>query len=45
MGSRADNAVSNHKSFHTCSGSVLEAFADVIGISEAEAKPKSMEEV
>ena len=42
MGSRADNAVSNHKSFHTCSGSVLEAFADVIGISEAEAKTISM---
>ncbi len=38
MGTRADKAVSNHKSFHTCSGSVLEAFSDVIGISEAEAK-------
>ena len=42
MGSRSDKAVSNHKSFHTCSGSVLEAFADVIGISEAEAKSISM---
>ena len=42
MGSRADKAVSNHKSFHTCSGSVLEAFADVIGISDAEAKNISM---
>ena len=42
MGTRADKAVNNHKSFHTCSGSVLEAFADVIGISEAEAKTISM---
>jgi hypothetical protein len=42
MGTRADKAVNNHKSFHTCSGSVLEAFADVIGISEAEAKSISM---
>ena len=38
MGVRTDKAVNNHKSFHTCSGSVLEAFADVIGISEAEAQ-------
>ena len=38
MESRADKAVLYHKSFHTCSGSVLEAFADVTGISEAEAK-------
>jgi len=42
MGTRADKAVNNHKSFHTCSGSVLEAFSDVIGISEAEAKSISM---
>lgn len=42
MGTRADKAVNNHKSFHTCSGSVLEAFADVIGISEAEAKSISI---
>ena len=42
MGSRTDKAVNNHKSFHTCSGSVLEAFADVIGISEAEAKSISI---
>ena len=42
MGTRADKAVNNHKGFHTCSGSVLEAFADVIGISEAEAKSISM---
>ena len=38
MGVRTENAVNNHKSFHTCSGSVLEAFADVIGISENEAR-------
>ena len=25
MGTRADKAVNNHKSFHTCSGSVLSA--------------------
>ena len=42
MGTRTDKAVDNHKSFHTCSGSVLEAFSDVIGISEAEAKSISM---
>lgn len=42
MGTRAEKAVDNHKSFHTCSGSVLEAFADVIGISEAEAQKISM---
>lgn len=42
MGIKADKAVNNHKSFHTCSGSVLEAFADVIGISEAEAKSISI---
>ena len=38
MGIRADKAVNNHKSFNTCSGSVLMAFADKIGISEEEAK-------
>ena len=38
MGVRADQAVNNHKSFNTCSGSVLMAFADKIGISEDEAK-------
>ncbi len=38
MGIRTDEAVNNHKSFHTCSSSVLEAFADTIGISESEAK-------
>ena len=42
MGVRSDKAVENHKSFHTCSGSVLEAFADVIGINEAVAKKISM---
>ncbi len=38
MGIRTDKAVNNHKSFHTCSSSVLEAFADTIGITESEAK-------
>ena len=38
MGIRTDKAVNNHKSFHTCSSSVLEAFADIIGITESEAK-------
>ena len=38
MGIRAEKAVINHKSFYTCSASVLAAFADKIGISESEAK-------
>ena len=38
MGMRADQAVNNHKSFYTCSASVLAAFADKIDVSEAEAK-------
>ena len=42
MGVLADKAVENHKSFYTCSGAVLCAFADKIGISEAEAKSISM---
>ncbi len=42
MGARTDAAVNNHKSFHTCSSSVLEAFADIIGISAEEAKSISM---
>ena len=35
---RTEKAVTNHKSFYTCSASVLAAFADKIGISESEAK-------
>ena len=42
MGSLAEKAVNNHKSFYTCSGAVLCAFADKIGMSEAEAKSASM---
>lgn len=42
MGSLADKAVNNHKSFYTCSGAVLCAFADKIGMSELEAKTVSM---
>ena len=38
MGVRTDSAVNNHKSFKSCSASVLMAFADRIGINEAEAK-------
>ena len=38
MGVRTESAVNNHKSFNTCSGSVLMAFADKIGVSEADAK-------
>ena len=35
---RTEKAVTNHKSFYTCSASVLAAFADKIGISESEAR-------
>lgn len=42
MGVRADQAVNNHKSFNTCSGSVLMAFADKIGISKNGAKGSVM---
>ena len=38
MGIRTDKAVNYHKSFHSCSSSILEAFADTIGIAESEAK-------
>ena len=38
MGALADKAVENHKSFYSCSGAVLCAFADKIGIDEAKAK-------
>ena len=37
MGMRSEQAVINHKSFYTCSGSVLCAFADEIGLSQEEA--------
>ena len=42
MGSLVEKAVNNHKSFYSCSGAVLCAFADTIGITEAEAKNISM---
>lgn len=42
MGNLAEKAVDNHKSFYTCSGAVLCAFAETIGISEDEAKNISM---
>ncbi len=38
MGNLAEKAVLNHKSFYTCSGSVLCAFADRIGLSAKDAK-------
>ena len=38
MGIRTEKAVINHKSFYTCSASVLAAFADKLGITESEAK-------
>ena len=38
MSNRAEKAVNNHKSFYSCSASVLCAFCDEAGISEAEAK-------
>ena len=42
MGVLTDKAVDNHKSFYTCSGAVLCAFADRIGIDTAQAKKISM---
>ena len=38
MSERSEKAVKNHKSFYSCSASVMCAFADEIGISEQEAK-------
>lgn len=38
MGRLADKAVSNHKSWYSCSASVLCAFAGEAGFTEAEAK-------
>ncbi|MBR6402531.1 MAG: C_GCAxxG_C_C family protein [Eubacterium sp.] len=38
MGKLAEKAVDNHKSFYSCSASVLSAFADTIGIDENQAK-------
>lgn len=35
---RTDKAIENHKSFYTCSASVLCAFADEIGLSQQEAR-------
>lgn len=42
MGAIAEKAVENHKSFYTCSGAVLCAFADQIGLDQAQAKKISM---
>ena len=38
MGTLAEKAVNNHKSFYSCSASVMCAFVDTVGMSEAEAK-------
>ncbi len=37
-GKLTEKAVNNHKHFNTCSGSVLAAFCDKIGIDETSAK-------
>ena len=42
MSERAEKAVNNHKSFYSCSASVMCAFCDEAGISEYEAKTASM---
>lgn len=38
MAERTEKAIKNHKSFYSCSASVLCAFADEAGIDEKEAK-------
>ncbi|WP_303789376.1 C-GCAxxG-C-C family protein [Ruminococcus flavefaciens] len=38
MSEKANKAVENHKSFYSCSASVLCAFADEAGMSEQEAR-------
>ena len=38
MGALADKAVSNHKSFYSCSASVLCAFAEEINLTEQQAR-------
>lgn len=38
MGKLADEAVNNHKNFYSCSSSVLCAFHEPAGLSEAEAQ-------
>ncbi|MBO6301798.1 MAG: C_GCAxxG_C_C family protein [Ruminiclostridium sp.] len=38
MGARTEKAVENHKSFYSCSASVLGAFADTVGMTVQEAK-------
>ena len=38
MGKRAEQAVNNHRSWISCSGSVLCAFADEAGLTQDEAK-------
>lgn len=41
MGKLADKAVSNHKSFYSCSGAVLCAFHEAAALSEPEAQRKA----
>ncbi len=38
MGTKTEKAIENHKSFNSCSVSVLRAFAEDAGISDNEAK-------
>ena len=41
MATRTEQAVNNHKSFYTCSASVLAAFAAKAGLTEEEAKKEA----
>ena len=41
MGKLAEKSVSNHKSFYSCSASVLCAFCEKAGMTEAEAKKEA----
>jgi hypothetical protein len=41
MGNLSERAVDNHKGGYTCSGSVLCAFADAVGLTEPEARRMS----
>ena len=38
MGTLSDQAVTNHKNFHSCSAAVLCAFSEQAGLTDAEAK-------